>query len=55
MEILEKNGKFIVEENGIELYIALTQDEAQGYIDWKLRPDAGNSNEDCGCSDPLIR
>lgn len=46
MEIQEQNGIFLVVENGETLYEAQTQDEAQGYIDWLNRPDAGNP-EDC--------
>lgn len=46
MSIQEQNGLFLVVENGETLYTASTQDEAQGYIDWTNRLDAGNP-EDC--------
>ena len=46
MEIQEQNGLFLVVENEETLYEAQTQEEAQGYIDWVNRSDAGNS-EDC--------
>lgn len=46
MEIQEQNGKFLVIENEEILYEALTWDEAQGFIDWSNRTDAGNP-EDC--------
>ena len=46
MKIQEQNGLFLVIENGEILYEAQTQDEAQGYIDWTNRSDAGNP-EDC--------
>ena len=50
MEIQEQDGLFLVVENGITLYSALTWDEAQGFIDWANREDAGNTPEDCGCN-----
>lgn len=50
MNIIEKDGNYVVVENNTELYVALSPEEAQGYIDWKLRPDAGNTPEDCGCN-----
>lgn len=51
MVIEEQNGNFLVIENSETVYTALSIDEAQGYIDWKLRPDAGNTAEDCACPD----
>ena len=44
MEILFVNDAYDVVENGEVLYTALSEDEAQGFIDWKNRPehDAGN-------------
>ncbi len=49
MEIKEENGKFLVVDNSnTTLYEALSMEEAQGYIDWKQRPDAGNLPGDCG-------
>jgi hypothetical protein len=50
MEIVESEGNFLVMLGGQLLYTALSQEEAQGYIDWKNRPDAGNTPEDCGCN-----
>ncbi len=49
MEIIETNGKYLVVENGQEVYLALTREEAQGYIDWQLREDAGNPEECVDC------
>ena len=51
MEIKEVDGNFLVVLNGETLYTALTEGEAQGYIDWKQRPDAGNLPGDCGGCD----
>jgi len=52
MEIKIENGKYLVVENDQTLYEALSAEEAQGYIDWKQRPDAGNLEGDCGgCND----
>lgn len=48
MEIKQENDKFLVVDEGITIYEALSQEEAQGYIDWKQRPDAGNLPGDCG-------
>ena len=50
MEIIEENQKFVVKQDGQELYFALTLEEALGYIDWRTRPDAGNTPQDCGCN-----
>ena len=49
MEIQEQNGMFQVLENGILVYSAKSMEEAQGYVDWRNRADAGNTPEDCGC------
>ena len=46
MEIVNNNDLFEVIENGEVLYAALTEEEAQGFIDWRNRPDAGSTN---GC------
>ena len=50
MEIQEQNGMFQVLENGILVYSAKSMEEAQGYVDWRNRADAGNTPEDCGCN-----
>jgi hypothetical protein len=50
MEIQEQNGIFQVLEDGILVYSAKSFDEAQGYVDWRNRSDAGNTPEDCGCN-----
>ncbi len=50
MEIQEQAGIFQVLEDGILVYSAKTMDEAQGYVDWRNRADAGNTPEDCGCN-----
>lgn len=50
MEIIEKDGNFQVLENEIQVYSAATLEEAQGYVDWRNRADAGNTPEDCGCN-----
>ena len=50
MEIIEQNGNFQVLENGILVYSAKSLDEAQGYVDWRNREDAGNTPEDCQCN-----
>jgi hypothetical protein len=50
MEIVEQNGNFQVLEDGILVYSAISLDEAQGYVDWRNRADAGNTPEDCGCN-----
>ena len=49
MEIVENNNAFEVVQNSEILYVALTMDEAQGFIDWKNRPDAGNTDECLTC------
>lgn len=49
MEIIEKDSEFIVVENDVEIWISKTLDEAQGFIVWKNRPDAGNTPQECGC------
>ncbi len=49
MEIQEQDGIFQVLEDGILVYSAQTIGEAQGYVDWRNRADAGNTPEDCGC------
>jgi hypothetical protein len=41
MEIINNNDLFEVRENGEVLYAALTEEEAQGYIEWSNRSDAG--------------
>lgn len=50
MEIIEQEGLFNVLEDGVEVYSAKSQEEAQGYIDWRNRADAGNTAEDCQCN-----
>ncbi len=50
MEIQEQDGIFQVLEDGILVYSAKSMDEAQGYVDWRNRADAGNTPEDCGCN-----
>lgn len=49
MEIQENNGIYTVIENGQEVYQAQSIDEAQGYIDWKTRPDSGNPDDCVSC------
>ena len=49
MTIIQENEQFLVVENDETLYIAKSEDEAQGFINWKLRPNAGNASEDCNC------
>ena len=51
MEIVLDNGQYNVLENGEVVYTAVTEDEAQGFIDWKNRPgyDAGNPEECVTC------
>lgn len=49
MEIKEINGEFLVYENDVLLYTAKTHDEADWFIKWKLRPDAGNPNGCVNC------
>lgn len=48
MEIVINNDLFEVIENGDVLYVAQTNEEALGFIEWKNRAsdDAGNP-EDC--------
>mgnify|MGYP003703537055 CR=1 FL=1 len=50
MDILEQDELFLVIENGITIYTAKTLEEAEGFISWKQRPNAGNTSEDCNCS-----
>ncbi len=50
MEIIEQEGIFNVFENGVEVYSAKSQEEAQGYIDWRNLGDAGKTSEDCQCN-----
>lgn len=50
MEIIEENEKFQVLEKGILVYSANSSEEAQGYVNWRNRADAGNTPEDCGCN-----
>lgn len=49
MNIVEQNGLFLVVQNTTILFEAKTQQEAQGFIDWKNRDGAGNTPEDCNC------
>lgn len=51
MQIVNNNDLFEVIENGEVLYAALTEEEAQGFIDWRNRPehDAGNPEECVTC------
>lgn len=50
MEIIEKEGKYLVTENDSVLYVAITYEEAEWYIKWKNREGAGNTAEDTtGC------
>lgn len=51
MEILEQEGFFNVIEHGVQVYSAKSQGEAEGYINWRNRADAGNTPEDCGCNE----
>ena len=53
MNIIQENELFLVIENGNILYTAKSLKEAQGYIDWKTRIGAGNTSEDCKCSDEI--
>jgi hypothetical protein len=50
MNIIEQNELFLVVENEITLYTAKSLEEAQGFIDWKQRSNAGNTPEDCNCN-----
>jgi hypothetical protein len=52
MNIYKQNGLFLVVQNGTILFEAKSQEEAQGFIDWKQRSDAGNTAEDCKCLNP---
>ena len=48
MEIIENDGLFEVLENKDVVYTALSESEAQGFIDWKSRPEFDSGNpEDC--------
>ncbi len=49
MEIKEINNQFLVYENNILLYTAKTYDEADWFIKWKNRPDAGNPENCINC------
>lgn len=49
MEIQESNNRYLVIQDGQELYSALTYEEAQGWIAWSTRPDAGNPDQCLGC------
>lgn len=51
MEILLVNDAYDVLENGMVIYTALSEEEAQGFIEWKNRPehDAGNPEECVTC------
>jgi hypothetical protein len=49
MEIIENNGKFEVYENNVLLYVAKSYAEADWFIKWKVRPDAGNPSECFNC------
>jgi len=49
MEIVENNNTFEVVENGNVVYVAQTLDEANHYIAWKTREDAGNAHECVTC------
>lgn len=49
MEILFINDAYDVVENGEVLYTALSEEEAQGFIDWKNRNDAGNPDDCINC------
>ena len=42
IKIVEENDKFLLVLDNEVLYVAKTIEEAQGFIDWKNRPDAGN-------------
>lgn len=50
MEIVESNGEYRVVLNSVVLYVAKSLAEAEGYVEWKNRSDAGNTAEDCGCN-----
>jgi len=49
MEIREINGEFQVHENNVLLYTAKSYDEADWFIKWKIRPNAGNSDQCLNC------
>lgn len=51
MEIILNNDLYQVIENSEVLYSAVSEEEAQGFIDWKNRPehDAGNPEECTTC------
>ena len=51
MEIVINNNEFDIVENGVIIYTAKTEDEAQGFIIWKSRTDtdAGNPQECENC------
>jgi len=51
MEIKVNNDLFEVLENGAVVYTALSEGEAQGFIDWRNRPaeDAGNPQDCVNC------
>jgi hypothetical protein len=52
MNIEEQNGLFLVIQDRAIIFEAKSQEEAQGFIDWKQRSDAGNTAEDCNCLNP---
>lgn len=47
MEIIEKDGQFLVKIGEEILYIAKNLPEAEGYIKWKTRVGATDSGEQC--------
>jgi hypothetical protein len=49
MNIIEENELFLVVQDGTIIFESKSLEEAQGFIDWKDRPDAGNTPEDCNC------
>ena len=49
MEIRENNGEYLVYENNNLLYTAKNYNEAEWFIKWKNRLDAGNSDNCINC------
>ena len=49
MEIVLNDGQYHVVENGNIVYIAQTEDEANGFIEWNYREDAGNTEGCVNC------
>lgn len=51
MQIIEENEKYLVVLNGNILYTANNLAEAEGYIAWATRQDAGDSCASCSSNE----